>query len=61
LARWKDKHGKTQTALLSEDEKSIVLEYRCWYIAYTDGGGARRTVKGYTDRTATEAEAAKLE
>jgi integrase len=33
----------------------------CWYIAYTDHDGVRRTKKGCPDKTATEALARKLE
>ncbi len=33
----------------------------CWYVNYTDHLGKRRTVKGFTDRRATEQMAAKLE
>lgn len=54
LARWKDKRGRTKTAPLSEDGSQIVLQYRCWYIAYEGVNGRRITVKGFTDRTATE-------
>ncbi len=32
----------------------------CWYIAYTDHDGVRRTTKGCPDKTATEALARKL-
>lgn len=33
----------------------------CWYVNYTDHLGKRRTVKGFTDKRATEQMAAKLE
>jgi hypothetical protein len=61
LARWKDRRGRTQTAPLSEDGRQVVLEYRCWYIAYQDHTGKRVVEKGYTDRQATEQRARDLE
>ena len=33
----------------------------CWYIAYTDRWGKRRTLKGCPDKAATEAVARKIE
>ncbi len=33
----------------------------CWFIAYQDENGVRRTVKGCTDKAATQRVAAKLE
>jgi integrase len=54
LARWKDGAGRTRSAPLSEDGKSIVLEYRHHYIEYFGPDGRRIRVKGYTDREATE-------
>jgi integrase len=53
LARWKDRAGRTRTAPLADDGQ-IVLEYRCWYVEYGGADGRRVTVKGYTDREATE-------
>jgi integrase len=61
LARWKDKRGRAQTAPLSEEGDRIVLEYKCWYIAYEDHTGKRVVVQGYTDRQATEQKARDLE
>jgi integrase len=61
LARWKDKRGRTKTAPLSDEGDRIVLEYRCWYIAYEDHTGKRVVVQGYTDRQATEQKARDLE
>lgn len=55
VARWKDKHGRTHSAPLSADGQSIVLERKCWYITYEGANGRRITVKGYTDKEATEA------
>lgn len=55
LAKWKDEKGRTRTAPLTPDGSRIVLQYKCWYIAYEGAGGRRITVKGYTDRQATEA------
>jgi integrase len=54
FARWKDKKGRTKSAPLSEDGKDIVLEYRCYYVAYEGADGRRITVKGFPDREATE-------
>ena len=53
-ARWKTPRGRTRTAPLSPDGKRIVLQYRCWYIAYDGAEGRRIMVKGFTDRAATE-------
>jgi hypothetical protein len=54
VARWKDTRGRTKSAPLSDDGESIVLERRCWYIAYEGANGRRITIKGYTDREASE-------
>jgi len=61
VARWKDRQNRTQTAPLSEDGTKVVLEYRCWYIAYIGPDGDRVTKQGFTDRTATEELARNLE
>ena len=55
VARWKDTRGRTKSAPLSDDGESIVLERRCWYITYEGANGRRVTIKGYTDREASEA------
>src|SRR5437588_861612 len=47
LARWKDRRGKTRTALLTIGEGGsdrIVIEAGKWYAKYRDGGGAVRVV-----------------
>lgn len=54
MAVWTDGRGRTRRAPLSEDGKSVVFEHRCWYVAYTGADGRRVTVKGYTDKAATE-------
>src|SRR5262249_34566546 len=53
FARWKDRRGRTKTAPLSEDGKSIVLFYNCWYYAYRGANGRRIVVQGYPDKEAT--------
>lgn len=39
---------------LSEDGTCMLVERRCWYVAYFDATGRRQTVRGYSDREASE-------
>lgn len=61
-ARFTDGRGRRKTQPVAEDDEGVMLvERRCWYIAYVDGGGARRRVKGFTDKGASEQKGRDLE
>src|SRR5262249_21755587 len=54
MARWLDGRGRKRTAPVSEDGSSVVLEYTCWYVSYTDAARDRQTVRGFRDKEASE-------
>ena len=54
-ARWTDKRGRVRTAALSDDGGSVLIERSSYYIDHDGPDGRRLTVKGYTDKEATEA------
>ncbi len=47
--------------VLGKNGKPVLCEARKWYIAYRDADGIVRRVAGFTDKKATEQEAARLE
>jgi integrase len=55
FARYTDKRGRTRTYPIDPDDPArMLVERRCWYIAYEDSNGKRCDVKGYTDKEASE-------
>jgi integrase len=54
LAQFKDGRGRNKTAPLSDDGLGIMVERKCWYVAYLDENGKRQVAKGYTDKEASE-------
>ncbi len=61
FARFKSRKGETVTGALSKDGEKVILEGKRWGIEFRDGDGILRRKAGYTDRRATEQEAARLE
>src|SRR5262245_42550487 len=61
MARWLDGRGRKRTAPVAEDGSSVVLEYTCWYVSYTDAARDRQTVRGFRDKEASERLGADLE
>jgi len=60
-ARFENSKGKMQTAPLSKDGKSVIIETPKWYIRYKDADGKHKKQAGYTDLKATEQLAQQLE
>ena len=60
-ARFKNAKNKTTTALLSQDNKKIIIETSKWYIEYRDNNDVTKRVPGFTDRKATEQYASEVE
>lgn len=61
FARWVDGKGRTRTSPLSEDSSRVLVERPGYYIDHDGPDGRRVTVKGYTDKEATESLAARLQ
>jgi integrase len=61
VVRFKDDRDRTVIHPLSEDGACMLVERRCWYIAYVDATGHRRVEKGFGDREASEKKARDLE
>ncbi len=61
FARWVDGKGRSRTAPLSEDGSKMLVERPGYYIDHDGPDGRRVTVKGYTDKEATESLAARLQ
>lgn len=53
-ARFTDGRGRVRTHPLSEGGTQMLVERRCWYVAYEGADGRRIFLKGYTDKGATE-------
>ncbi|HUU19734.1 MAG TPA: tyrosine-type recombinase/integrase [Sedimentisphaerales bacterium] len=53
-ARFKDNKGTLQEARLTKSGDGILCESKKWYIRFEDNIGIRRSVKGYTDKQATQ-------
>jgi integrase len=60
-ARWTDKRGRSRTAPLAEDGSRVLIERPAYYIDHEGADGRRVTVKGYTDKEASEQLAARLQ
>jgi integrase len=61
VVRFKDERGRTQIHPLSEDGACMLVKRNTWYIAFKDAAGKRQTVKGYSDREASEQKGRELE
>ena len=59
--RFTDGRGREITRLLSPSGKRMLCEQPCWWMRYTLPDGTVRRAKGFTDRQATEQEAARRE
>jgi integrase len=60
-ARWTDTRGRVHTAPLTEEGTTVLVERKSYYIDHDGPDGRRVTVKGYTDKEATEQLAARLQ
>ncbi|MHC4206712.1 MAG: tyrosine-type recombinase/integrase, partial [Planctomycetota bacterium] len=60
-ARFKNAKNKATTALLSQDNKKIIVETSKWYIEYRDNNDVIKRAPGFTDRKATEQYANELD
>ena len=61
FARWVDGRGRTRTAPLTEDGSRILVERPGYYIDHDGADGRRVTVKGYSDKEASESLASRLQ
>ena len=59
--RYTDGKGKVHTRRLSSDGKRMICQQRCWWMKYRLPDGTQRRAKGFTDKTASEQEAARRE
>lgn len=59
--RYTDKRGKVHTRRLSSDGKRMICQQSRWWMKYRLPDGTQRRAKGFTDKTATEQQAAKRE
>src|SRR5262249_29611759 len=54
------RRGRTLTVPLTDDGTKLLIERKQWHVRYRDADGRWVTVKGYTDRQATDQLAAEL-
>ena len=59
--RYTDRRGKVHTRPLTADGRRMVCQQSHWWMRYTLPDGTERRSKGFTDKTATEQEAARRE
>ena len=60
-ARFKDNKGHTQEARLTKSGDKILCETKLWHIGFEDNQQIRRSIKGYTDKAATQRLADKIQ
>jgi len=54
FARFKDTKGRIDQARLTKKGDGILVETAHWHIGFEDNLGIRRTIRGFTDRQATQ-------